>query len=65
MLETKLLSGSHAKPAYPVGPAAIINGASMSRDEMARREEEEELERIRSNIGSATVSTALLQVLMP
>jgi len=57
--------GSHAKPAYPVGPAAIINGASMSRDEMARREEEEELERIRSNIGSATVSTALLQVLMP
>jgi len=32
---------------------------------MARKEEEEELERIRSNIGSKTVSTALLQVLMP
>merc|ERR1711881_689488 len=37
----------------------------MSRDEMARREEEEEVARIRSNIGSKTVSTALLQVLMP
>merc|ERR1711862_311279 len=42
----------------------IINGAVMSRDEMARREEEE-VARIRSNIGSKTVSTALLQVLMP
>merc|ERR1712076_367911 len=34
-------------------------------DEMARREEEEEVARIRSNIGSKTVSTALLQVLIP
>merc|ERR1712037_1089599 len=32
---------------------------------MARREEEEEVERIRSNIGTKTVSTALLQALMP
>merc|ERR550519_2832236 len=57
--------GSNAKPHYPLGPAAVINGAAMSRDEMARREEEEEVERIRSNIGTKTVSTALLQALMP
>merc|ERR1712061_828396 len=36
-----------------------------SRDDMARMEEEEEVAKIRSNIGSKTVSTALLQVLMP
>jgi len=59
------LGGSNAKPAFPLTPAAIINGSVMSRDEMARREEEEEVARIRSNIGSKTVSTALLQVLMP
>merc|ERR1711892_186312 len=57
--------GSHAKPAFPLTPAAIINGSLMSRDEMARREEDEEVARIRKNIGSNTVSTALLQVLMP
>merc|ERR1719458_265619 len=57
--------GSNAKPHYPLGPAAVINGAAMSRDEMARREEEEEVERIRNNIGTKTVSTALLQALMP
>jgi len=59
------LGGSNAKPAFPLTPAAIINGAVMSRDDMARMEEEEEVARIRSNIGSKTVSTALLQVLMP
>merc|ERR1711971_825835 len=59
------IGGSNAKPAFPLTPAAIINGSVMSRDEMARREEEEEVARIRSNIGSKTVSTALLQVLMP
>merc|ERR1719412_1119877 len=59
------IGGSSAKPAFPLTPAAIINGSVMSRDEMARREEEEEVARIRSNIGSKTVSTALLQVLMP
>jgi len=59
------LGGCNAKPAFPLTPAAIINGSVMSRDEMARREEEEEVARIRSNIGSKTVSTALLQVLMP
>merc|ERR1719382_1983262 len=57
--------GSNAKPHYPLGPAAVINGAAMSRDVMARREEEEEVERIRNNIGTKTVSTALLQALMP
>merc|ERR1712183_977648 len=59
------IGGSSAKPAFPLTPAAIINGSVMSRDETARREEEEEVARIRSNIGSKTVSTALLQVLMP
>jgi len=57
--------GSNSRPQFPLTPAAIINGSVMSRDEMARREEEEEVERIRSNIGSKTVSTALLQALMP
>jgi len=57
--------GSSARPAFPLTPAAIINGSVLSRDEMARKEEEEELERIRNNIGSKTVSSALLQVLMP
>merc|ERR1719244_530028 len=59
------LGGSNSKPAFPLTPAAIINGSVMSRDDMARMEEEEEVARIRSNIGSKTVSTALLQVLMP
>ena len=59
------LGGSNAKPAFPLTPAAIINGSGMSRDDMARMEEEEEVAKIRSNIGSKTVSTALLQVLMP
>merc|ERR1719410_2161057 len=58
------LGGSNAKPAFPLTPAAIINGSVMSRDDMARMEEEE-VAKIRSNIGSKTVSTALLQVLMP
>ena len=57
--------GSNSRPQLPLGPAAIINGSAMSRDEMARREEEEEVERVRANIGSKTVSTALMQVLMP
>merc|ERR1719233_1785469 len=39
--------GTNAKPAFPLTPAAIINGSVMSRDEMARREEEEEVARIR------------------
>merc|ERR1719362_2319763 len=57
--------GSNSRPQFPLTPAAIINGPAMTRDEMARREEEEEVERIRSNIGTKTVSTALLQALMP
>merc|ERR1712180_385972 len=57
--------GANSRPQFPLTPAAIINGSAMTRDEMARREEEEEVERIRSNIGSKTVSTALLQALMP
>merc|ERR1719432_580790 len=54
--------GSNSRPQFPLTPAAIINGSAMTRDEMARREE---VERIRSNIGTKTVSTALLQALMP
>ena len=57
--------GANSRPQFPLTPAAIINGSAMTRDEMARREEEEEVERIRSNIGTKTVSTALLQALMP
>merc|ERR1719244_572806 len=44
------LGGSNSKPAFPLTPAAIINGSVMSRDDMARMEEEEEVARIRSNI---------------
>jgi hypothetical protein len=62
-------SGIHARPAFPLTPAAVINGHVMSREEMSRREEEEEIQRIRSNIRggakSETVSTALLNALMP
>jgi len=57
--------GTHSRPHCPLTPAAIINGSVMSRDEMAKKEEEEEVERIRSNLGSMTVSTALMQALMP
>merc|ERR1719211_481460 len=57
--------GANSRPQFPLTPAAIINGSAMTRDEMARREEEEEVERIRNNIGTKTVSTALLQALMP
>merc|ERR1712212_1445517 len=34
--------GSHAKPAFPLTPAAIINGCALTRGEMAAREDEEE-----------------------
>jgi len=57
--------GMHSRPHFPLTPAAVINGSVMSRDEMAKKEEEEEVERIRSNLGSCSVSTALMQALMP
>lgn len=61
--------GIHARPAFPLTPAAVINGHVMSREEMSRREEEEEVQRIRSTIRggakSETISTALLNALMP
>jgi len=57
--------GIHSRPHFPLTPAAVINGSMMSRDEMAKKEEEEEVERIRSNLGSCSVSTALMQALMP
>merc|ERR1711990_1048099 len=33
--------GANSRPQFPLTPAAIINGSAMTRDEMARREEEE------------------------
>jgi hypothetical protein len=61
--------GIHARPAFPLTPAAVINGHVMSREEMSRREQEEEVQRIRSTIRggskSETISTALLNALMP
>jgi len=58
--------GTQAKPAFPLTPAAIINGCAMTRDEMAKREDAEEVNRIRGNIQSSeTVSSALLKALMP
>ena len=61
-----LILGTQAKPAFPLTPAAIINGCAMTRDEMAKREDAEEVNRIRGNIQSSeTVSSALLKALMP
>lgn len=58
--------GIHARPAFPLTPAAIINGCSMTRESMAQKEDEEEVQRIRGNIKSSeTVSSALLKALMP
>jgi len=57
--------GIHSRPHFPLTPAAVINGSVMSRDQMAKKEEEEEVERIRSNLGSCSVSSALMQALMP
>jgi len=58
-------AGSHARPVFPLTPAAIINGCAMSRSEMAMKEDMEEVERIRGHIKSETVSSALLKALMP
>jgi hypothetical protein len=58
--------GMHARPAYPLTPSAVINGCALTRDQMARKQEDAEVSRIRNNIRqSQTVSTALLNVLMP
>jgi len=58
-------AGSHARPVFPLTPAAIINGCAMSRSEMAMKEDREEVDRIRGHIKSETVSSALLKALMP
>merc|ERR1711994_426726 len=59
--------GTNARPAFPLTPAAVINGRSMTRGEMARKQEEAEVSRIRENIrdSNETVAKALLKVLMP
>jgi hypothetical protein len=60
--------GSCAKPAFPLTPAAVMNGAAFSRTELAAQEDEKELERIRGTIGtmkSETVSSAMIKALMP
>merc|ERR1712240_849541 len=36
--------GANSRPQFPLTPAAIINGSAMTRDEMARREEEEKVD---------------------
>jgi hypothetical protein len=61
------LGGSSARPAFPLTPAAVINGSG-SRLEMAAKEDEEELKKIRGNLGtmkSETVSSAMIKALMP
>jgi len=58
--------GIYARPAFPLTPAAVINGCALSREEMSRKEDEDEVQRIRGNIkASETVSSALLKALMP
>merc|ERR1719383_737567 len=57
--------GRHAKPAFPLTPAAIINGSALSRNEMAAAADKAEVDRIRGHIKSETVSSALLKALMP
>merc|ERR1711973_918603 len=57
--------GLNARPAFPLTPAAIINGNALSRSEMAMKEDQAEVERIRGHIKSETVSSALLKALMP
>jgi len=57
--------GLNARPAFPLTPAAIINGNALSRSEMAMKEDQAEVDRIRGHIKSETVSSALLKALMP
>jgi len=61
--------GCKALPAFPVTPAAIQNGVPVTRGDILAKEEEEELQRIKGNLGhlqkSETVSSALLKALMP
>jgi len=60
--------GSCSRPAFPLTPAAVSNGCNNTRTEMNAKEDAEELERIRGNLGtmkSETVSSALLKALMP
>ena len=58
--------GRSARPAQPLTTAAVINGCTIDHEEMVRREEEEQLKRIRDNLRERkTVSSALLKVLMP
>jgi len=61
--------GSCSRPAFPLTPAAVSNGIANTRTEIADREDKEELDRIRGNLGnmkaSETVSSALLKALMP
>ena len=59
-------SGSTQLPAHPLTTAAVINGCTVNYEEMKKKEEEEQLMRIKSNLKEKkTVSNALLNVLMP
>ena len=59
--------GSNTRAAVPITPSALINGCTVDYNSLMKKEEEEQLNRIRSNIkgGRQTMSNALLKVLMP
>ena len=58
------MQGRDARPAYPLTPAAIINGNAPTLDE--KKDQMADVDRIRSNLRETrTVSSALLKVLMP
>ena len=58
--------GSGAKPCYPLTPAAVISASGGSKEERDAARQDEEVERIRSNLRETrTVSSSLLKALMP
>jgi len=58
------MQGRDAKPAYPLTPAAVINGNTPNLED--QRDQMEDVDRIRTNLRETrTVSSALLKVLMP
>ena len=58
--------GSNTRAANPITTAALINGCTVDYNALMKKEEEEQLTRIRKNIREKrTVSSALLKVLMP
>ena len=61
-----ITTGREAKPCYPLTPAAVISASGGSKEERERAKQEEEVERIRSNLRETrAVSSSLLYALMP